>query len=241
VAHHISRKELKQDEIRETFVHGAEAVVSHQKALWISVAVVATVLLAVFGWRFYSERQTVKASAALEGAMEVFHARIRTAGEPAMPGETTYFAEKNKFEDAAKKFSEVAQQYKRTRPGRVALYYAGLSYLQLGKLDEAEKAFRAVQATGDSEMSALAKYQLARLYAQSGKADQAVKLYQELLAQPATLVPKPMVMLALADFYRKDKPAEAIKLLNQLKAEYPDTMLTEEADKRLEGLSPKSE
>jgi len=240
VSQHISRKELKQDQIRETFVHGAEAVVSHQKPLWIGAAMVAIVLLAVFGWRFYSERQTVKATGALGSALEVFHARIRAAGEPAQPGETTYVDEKNKFEDAAKKLTDVAQNYKRTRPGRIALYYAGLSYSKLGRSDDAEKSLLGVESSGDSELAALARFQLAQIYAQGGKAEQAVKLYKQLLAQPGTLVPKPVVMLALADYYRKADPAEAIKLLNQLKAEFPDSSLKEEADKRLEGLTPKS-
>jgi tetratricopeptide (TPR) repeat protein len=240
VAQHISRKELKQDQIRETLVHGAEAVVSHQKPLWIGVAVVAFVLVAVFGWRFYSERQTGKAAAALETALEAFHARIRTPSEPAAPGESTYFDEKNKFEDAAKKLTEVADNYSRTRPGRTARYYAGLSYVQLGKSDEAEKAFRAAESGSDAELSALARFQLAQLYTRAGKSEQAVQLYQQLLDKPATMVPKPVVMLALADHYRATKPAEAIKLLNQLKAEFPESALVEEADKRLEGFAPKT-
>lgn len=240
MAQHISRKELKQDQIRETLMHGAEAVVSHQKMLWLCAGVVGAVLVAVFGWRFYSERQTVKATAAFEGAMEVFHARIRAVGEPALPGETTYVEEKNKFEDAAKKFAEVAQNHRRTRPGRLAIYYTGLSYLRLGKFDDAEKSLRAAESSGDSELAALARFQLAQLYARTGKTEQAVKLYQQLMVQPTTLVPKPVVILALADYYRKSNPGEAIKLLNQLKMEFPESVLSEEADRRLEELLPKS-
>jgi len=66
---HISRKELKKDEIRETLAHGAEAVISHQRLVGSAVTVAVVVGLAIVGWRFYSERQTVKASAALDDAM----------------------------------------------------------------------------------------------------------------------------------------------------------------------------
>ena len=51
---HISRRELKKDEIRETLAHGAEAVVAHQRLMWIMGTAALLVILAVFGWRFYS-------------------------------------------------------------------------------------------------------------------------------------------------------------------------------------------
>ena len=57
---HISRKELKKDEVRETFAQGAEAVLSHQKLTIYLLAVAIVLALGVFGWKTYSERQTVK-------------------------------------------------------------------------------------------------------------------------------------------------------------------------------------
>ena len=36
---HLSRKELKQDKVRETFEHGAEAVLSHTRLAGIAVLV----------------------------------------------------------------------------------------------------------------------------------------------------------------------------------------------------------
>jgi TolA-binding protein len=48
------------------------------------------------------------------------------------------------------------------------------------------------------------------------------------------LVPKPLVMLSLASVYSHTNPAEATKLLNQIKVEFPDTPAADEAAKRLE-------
>ena len=42
---HLSRKELKQDKIRESLEHGAEAVYSHSRAAAILVGVVLAVVL----------------------------------------------------------------------------------------------------------------------------------------------------------------------------------------------------
>ncbi len=231
---HISRKELKKDEVRDTLVHAGEAVASHQQlvAYILTIAIIAS--LAVFGWRFYSDRQTVKASAALDDAMKVFNARIRAAGEPEEPGEATYVAEKNKFEDAVKKFVAVAQQYPRTQPGQLAHFYEALSLEKLGRIEGAQKALREVESSGDEEFAALARFELAQIADRSGKSDDAVKLYQQLMAKPTVLVPKPVVMLALAEHYRKTSPADAVKLYNQIKSEFPDTAAAEQADQALE-------
>jgi len=237
---HISRKELKRDEVAETLAHGAEAVLSHQRVLWGSASAALAVVLAVFGWRFYAERQTAKAAVALDEAMKVFRAPAGTAGAPQIPGEITYGDEKSKFSDAASKFLQVAQQYPRTRPGQVARYYAGLSDARLERYDEAEKQWREAAASGDDAVAALARFQLAGVLDQKGKADEAVKLYQQLIAKPSVVVPKPLVMLTLAEHYRKTNPQEASRLYNQVKSEFPASAAAEEAEKRLQELNAKS-
>jgi predicted negative regulator of RcsB-dependent stress response len=240
VAQHISRKELKQDKIAETFVHGVEAVESHQRQAWVLGGIVVVVLLAVFGWRFWSERQTVKASAVLEEAMKIFNARIRVAGEAEEPGELTYVEEKYKYGDASKKFIEVAKNYSLTRPGQIARYYAGLSFALSGNVNEAKKWLGEVESSRDAELAALARLQLANLAVQTGADSEAVKLYQALMAKPTTMVPKQVSMVALAEYYSKKNPAEAIKLYTQIKTDFPDTAAADQAEERLLELKPKS-
>ena len=139
---HISRRELKKDEVRETLAHGADAVLSHQTLTAYILFAAIVVALGVFGWKTYAERQTVKASAAFNDAMKVFQARVRAPGEPVEPAEVTYVDEKNKWTDAAQKFHGVAASYPRTRPGQLANYYAGLSLERGDKYDDARKAFQ---------------------------------------------------------------------------------------------------
>ena len=240
MAQHISRKELKQDKIAETFVHGVEAVESHLKLAWMIGGAALVIVLAFFGWQFYSERQTVKATAALEEAMKTFNARIRAAGEPEEPGEITYVEDKFKYMDAAKKFADVAGKYSLTRPGQVARYYAGLSYVQVGNYAEAKKWLGEVESGRDAEMAALARFQLAKVSAKTGADAEAVKLYQALIAKPTIMVPKQVSMMALADYYSKKNPAEAVKLYTQIKTEFPDTGASEQAEDRLAELKAKT-
>ena len=238
MAQHILRRDLKKDEIREKLVSGVESVASHQQALWMVVAAALVVALAVFGWNSYARRQTAKASAALDDAMKIFQARIRVAGDQVDPSEITYLDEKNKFTDADKKFLTVANQYGRTKPGQMSRYYAALSEIQLKQYASAEKSLGQVVSGGDENLASLAKFQLASVYQQENKGSQAVDLYKQLSDKPSIFVPKPMAMLALADYYRKTDPAQATKLYNQVKKEFPDA--AEEADQGLELLNSKS-
>lgn len=237
MAQHISRKDLKKDEIRETLVHGVESVASHQQILWVLVTAALVVALGVFGWSSYTKRQTAKAAGALDDAMKIFQARVRATGEPAEPGELTYVDEKNKYADADKKFLEVASQYGRTKPGQVARYYAALSEVHLKQYATAESNLGQF-SSADESLAGLARFQLAGVYLQENKDAQAVDLYKQLADKPTEFVPKPMALLALADHYRKTDPAQAAKLYNQVKLEFPDAAA--QADQGLELLNAKS-
>src|SRR6266851_6155389 len=85
VSDHISRKELKQDKIKETIEHGAEAVISHAQFTLIVVSVALVVALGYGGWRFYVDRQTVEASAAFDTGMRAYQGRIGATADPADP------------------------------------------------------------------------------------------------------------------------------------------------------------
>ncbi len=240
MAQHISRKELKHDRIRESFEHGAEAVITHQRFTAIVLLALAVVGAAVLGGRYYNERQTSQASVALDGAMKVYSARIRTANEPAESSEVTYVDEKNKYEDAAKKFSDTAGQYPRTNPGRLARYYAGLSLVHLGRDKQALDALQKVEGGSDKELAGLARFQIAQIYEKMGRMDEAVKIYRQMADKDAAFVPKPLVLLYLANDLSRTNPQEAAKVYNQIKKDYPDSPVAEEADHGLEAIGPKS-
>lgn len=234
---HISRKDLKKDEVRDTFAHGAEALLSHQQlTLYLLIAAVV-VAGGIFGWRTYTEHQTVKAFADYDGAMQVFQSPV---GAPVAPGEVSYTDANKKFTEAEQKFSAVASKYPHTRASEISRYYAALSYEKLDKNAEARALLQGLTSSSDEEVAAMARFELAGLDDRMGQGDEAAKLYQQLIAKPTVLVPKPVVMLALAQHYGQKNPTEAAKIYGQIKTDYPDTPIAEQADQALSLLPGKS-
>ncbi len=237
MAQHISRRELKKDEVRETFAHGAQAVLSHRQFSSYVLAAAVVIALGIFGWRTYSQHQTVKAFAAFDGAMKIFQTPV---GGPQAPGEVTYPDETKKFTEANQQFADVASKYPTTRAGELASYYCALSLEKLGRNEDAKKKLQALASSSDADVAAMAQFELAGLDDRMGQGDAAVKLYQQLIAKPTALVPKPLVMLSLADHYSQKDPTQAAKLYTQIKSDYPDTPMAEQADQALSLLPGKS-
>jgi predicted negative regulator of RcsB-dependent stress response len=240
VPDHISRKELKQDRIKESIEHGAEAVISHGQFTLIVVLVVLAAALGYGGWRFYIDRQTVQASEALDTGMKAYQGRIASAPDPAEPNEPSYPDESARLQDALQKFTKVADKYPSTNPGKLGRYYSALCLEDLERHNQAVEELKKISGSRDKELAAMAQYQMAIIYSRTGKPDDAVKTFRALADKQSALVPRPLVLLELADILRTSNPKEAAGIYQQIKKEFPDTAIADQADRGLDFLSPKS-
>ncbi len=239
MSEHISRRELKQDKFRDSLEHGAEAVASHRQ-LASMLLLVGVLLAAGFGgWKIYADRRTVKATAALDAAAKVYNARIRGAGEASETGEITYPDEAGKMRDASVKFAEVADTYPSTNAGRQARYYQALCLEDLEQFNQALEQLKKLEGAGDPELAAMARYQTAVINGRTGKPEEAVKILRALVDKPSVFVPRSLALLELAGQLRSNNPHEAAGIYQQLKKEFPDSPIAEEADRGL-GMLPKS-
>ena len=102
------------------------------------------------------------------------------------------------------------------------------------KLNQASEELKKLDAGSDKELAALAKFQMALIDERTGKKDEAIKTLQALSTAGSVLVPKPMVLLELAGIYSQTDPKQATTLYQQLKKDYPNTPVADEADRGLE-------
>jgi len=240
VSEHISRKELKQDKVRETFEHGAEAVLSHTRLMSLALLAVIVLGAGYLGWRFYSDRQTAQAQAALDEAMKIFNAALIEPGRPTVPGELSYPDPAQRAQDAQVKFAAVAAQFPRTKPGKLARYYSALTLMDMDKLNQASEELKKLDSGSDQELAALAKFQTALIAERDGKNDEAIRALRALSTSGSVLVPKAMVLLEMAGILSRTDPKQATTVYQQLKKDYPNTPVADQADRGLELLSSKS-
>ena len=239
---HISRKELKTDKIHDAIEHGAEAVFSHKQVTVVALLVALLVALGYGGWTIYIDRQTAAAQAAFDVAVKAYSGRVNGTPEttPPEPGESSYADQAARATDAAQKFTAVAAKYPNTSPGKLARYYAALCLEDLEQHNQALENLKKIASGGDKELASMAQYQIAVIYARTGKTDEAIKIYRALADKPSVFVPRSLALLELADVLRQKSPKEAAGVYEQIKKEFPGSTISEQAERGLDLLSPKT-
>ena len=240
MSEHISRKELKHDKVRETIEHGAEAVLSHTRIASIVLLVAIIACSGYFGLENLHGSPERPGPGGPGRRHEGLQRRLQVPGQPNLPGEISYVDPAQRSQDAEVKLSAAAAKYPNTRPGRLARYYSALCLMDLDQLNQASEELNKLGTGSDKELAALADYQRALIAERTGKSDQAIQLLRALANSGSVLVPKSMVQLELAGILRQTNPKEAVTLYEQIKKDYPNTPIADEADRGLGSIAPQS-
>ena len=119
----IRRRDLKEPDEFITLTNRAlDFLKAHEKEATIAVLGVLAVSMVVFGVRTYRGWQEERAEVSFSAARKDFEVKH--------------------FDTAANGFVKVTAQWPGTTYGQMALVYLGNSYAELGKTEEAERAFR---------------------------------------------------------------------------------------------------
>jgi TolA-binding protein len=237
---HISRKELKQDKIHDAIEHGAEAFYLHKQITLIVLLVILAGAIGYGSWTVYHDRQTATATVALDTAMKAYSGRVGGTPDPQDPTDVSYTDETARSNDALNKFNLVANKYPSTLPGKQARYYAALCMEDLERQNQALEELKKLASGSDKELASMAQYQIGVIYERTAKPDDAAKIFRELADKHSVFVPRPVALLELANTLRQTNSKEAANLYQQIKKEFPDTTISEQADRGLDLLAPKS-
>lgn len=194
----------------------------------VIIAVVAIVVVAVAGYLF---KHLVIDANADKAAELIVDAQDRFAVENA-----DYALALNGDENGAG-FLDVVEQYGSTASGNIAKHYAGICYLRLGDLENAEKylsMYKAVKSIPAEVVNAQNLGLRGDIAVEKGEYEAAVALYKKAVAASANIYTAPLYLykqvLAYAALGNK---AEALKCLEALQADYATSIEAREAEKVL--------
>ena len=136
-------------------------------------------------------------------------------------------------------FEELSKQYKNTKAGKLAGLYAGLCYAQLDSMDVAQKYLE--KYSGNDKMVAPAALgALANCYATNGDVAKAATTFENAAKKANNNLLSPYYYFQAALIYESlDKPAQALKLYNQIKVNYPESTEGKDIEKYIARLTSK--
>jgi tetratricopeptide (TPR) repeat protein len=215
------RHQLKQDRFREATIEQVHWAVEHRNALILwGIVVLAAIAIGFGSWAYINHRDEL-ASVELNKAARTYETPISPVATPGYPSFTSV-AERAKKAHA--EFQAVADQYRHTRNGEVALYLAGLTAIEAGDSKTGEQELKETADHSNNDLAAPAKMALAALYRNSNRDAQALELYKQVVDKPSTTVAKQSAQFELAALYvLRKQPQEARRLYEQIQKENPNS------------------
>ena len=127
-------------------------------------------------------------------------------------------------------FLDIADDYSMTKPGKLAKYYAGISYLRLGQFDDAIEYLSSFSC-GDDLLNATAKGALGDAYLEKGDVDAAISNYKSASGVDNSLI-APTYLLKLGMVYEDEKKYDdALVAYQQIKDDFKTSAEARTIDK----------
>ncbi len=213
---HLSRKELKQDNVALKVEETAHFLVTHRtQAIRGGIAVLAVLVIGLGSWFFISSRRDAREQA-LASAITLQSAPVGADNPTGGPSFTTDTA---KEEAVRKAFNTIVSQNGGSNEAYAAEYYLAGMDVADGKLDDGSKKYDDVAANAGADYASLAKLAKAQLQFSLGNPDGASALLKDLMANPTAMVSKDQAAIVLAKGIADKQPEEARKLLIPIAAQ----------------------
>lgn len=235
----LHRKELKQDEIRETVMGAVQSASLHSREIIYILAIVVAVGLIAFAWFTYERGQQQKSQSLLGQALRKYNSPVGNSTESEVKPEFTFQTDSEKYAAAIKDFEQVAQEYGNTPAASMARYMTGICAFYLNDFAKAEDYLQ--KSTKVSDRSPLfyqSRIALAEVYTRDGKVDQAVHQLQECIQQKSPLVPADYLLFRLGSVYEQSgKVKEARETYQKILNEHKESPLQFQVQQKLTELN----
>ena len=179
------------------------------------VAVVAVIVCAILVNNYYLEPRSNEASTELAKSQELFDAQ--------------------QYDKALTGFQKVANEYSSTDAGNLAQLYIGLCQANLGKWQEAVNALENFSGKDDQMISPAAEGALGNAYANLKQYDEAVKHLTSAAKMADNNSLSPTFLIQAGEILESQgKKDEALKLYEEVKEKYFQSMQYQSIDKYIE-------
>lgn len=212
-----TRHALKQDSFVQATTSSIGWMQTNRSTIMrVAIPSVVALVLIVAGIAVYNQRSEA-ADIALGKALTISSSPLRQAGMPEDIAAKSFASSADRAKAANQQFVETADRYGWLTAGKNALYFAGITYMEMGQTADAEQDLKKTAKSSDGNLASLGKLALAGLYRQTNRNPEAIDLYKELIAKPTNTVPAATAQLQLAALYETIKPEEAKKIYAELK------------------------
>lgn len=208
---------MKHDALVDTAQSALGWLEDHKSEAILFLGVLAAVVAIGVGGTLFFQHRNQAAQNGFGAAMDIYSAPVAQPGVPAQPGVRTYPSSAARAQAANRQFLQVADSYGSTAAGKQALYFAGLTYMEMGNTAAAETTLKKVVDHSGKNLAALANLALVSLYRQSGRTTDAIQILNQLAQHPTTTVPAGEAQLELASIYEKTNPEQARRIYAELK------------------------
>ena len=134
-----------------------------------------------------------------------------------------------------KGFLDVIDEYSSTPAGKLAQYYAGVCYMKLGEYENAKNQFKSY-SSDDEILNSMAKGLMGDAEVELGNLNEATSCYKKAISDKNKLT-APIFLMKLGNIYEKQGDTKnATSAYEQIKDEYPTSVLASAAEKNLESI-----
>ena len=214
--------------VEETLNKSEALFLKYKKAIIAAVVAIVVIIAGAVLYKTYvSEPNEQKASTAIAKGQEYF---AQGLFQQALTGDSTGF----------KGFAKLADEYSSTDAGNLANLYAGLCNAQLDKWDDAVKYLEKYDEADDQMVGPVAEGALGNAYAHLNQLDKAVSHLKKAADKADNNSLSPTFLIQAGEILENQgKADEALKLYQQVKEKYFNSMQYQRIDEYIERVSAK--
>ena len=235
--HHLSRKDMKRDEVREALVHGVEYVRVHERStLYVVAGVIGALVIAALVIFFLGRRES-GASERLADALKIYGAKVDPLDPKPDDAEAPRFATEQEHLDQSKAAFEKLAGSGGTEASQVAKVYLGEIAARGGDTETARRLWTEyLDKNPGTALAMSVELNLIALDRQAGKLEEVkTRLEKQLEEGAQRTLPEDVVLNELATTLEAlGRETEAQDTRQRLVDDHPRSPFAFEARRRLE-------